>query len=95
MMLKELLNDPYEAIQIIAIKSFRNIPATAGISFDILNAGASLKEVTDIAIRQWQDRDSELNPDSAVLTNPDGTFSVDGLRQLLNQRDDRQILLAE
>ena len=95
MILKELLNDPYEALQIIAIKSFRNIPTIASVSFDLLNASASFEEVTVIARNMWNQSEKVQESNNAILTNPDGTFSTEGLRMLMEQRDERRIILAE
>ena len=95
MILKELLNDPYEALQIIAIKSFRNIPTIASVSFDLLNASASFEEVTVIARNMWNQSEKVQESNNAILINPDGTFSTEGLKMLMEQRDERRIILAE
>lgn len=91
------LNDSYAAVRFMAWKSLQTLPGFAGYAFDFTVDDARQKEALAGAYRQWW---NELRPAGGgfraqTILEPAGRFRTDVFERLLNQRDNRQVFLAE
>ncbi len=92
-----LLDDPYDAVRLIAYRSLRSLPGFGDFAFDFVarpNRGAAApRRALDI----WRDRHQHegRRDDSALLFKPDGSFIAEILDRLLSQRDNRPVLWRE
>jgi len=93
--LAQLLDDPYEAIRLVAFRSLRGLPGFTSVQYDFVapsrqRVDAAMKTI-DVWRRRWQPSAS----DAALLLNPDGTPKTDVVTRLLKARDHRRVLLRE
>jgi hypothetical protein len=92
-----LLDDPYDAVRIIAYCSLRSMPAFARFTYDFL--APSSKRIADVGrlLDAWQRgrTPSDLRTDSALLFNADGSLKGDVVDRLLRRRDSRRVSLRE
>jgi hypothetical protein len=94
--LSVLLNDPYEAVRFIALRSLRTLPGFAGFDYAFTGPSkersAGAMKVMEIWRRAGALTDGRRPP--ALLLDENGTMKADVLR-LLRQRDQRRIDLRE
>jgi hypothetical protein len=92
-----LLDDPYDAVRLIAYRSLRSLPAFGNFAFDFVatpNRGAAApRRALDI----WREshRQQGRRDDPALLFKPDGSFIAETLDRLLSQRNNRPVLWRE
>ncbi|MCH2170914.1 ammonia-forming cytochrome c nitrite reductase subunit c552 [Myxococcota bacterium] len=94
--LAQLLVDPYPAVRSAAANSLENIGALEPEVFDPSSTPAALKGARSQVVKQWQQsRPGGSAAKPATLIGPQGRLRWAIVRQLLNQRDNRVIYLAE
>ncbi len=96
--LSTLLEDPYPAVRFISRRSLRVQPGFEGYDADVMSPGADLSAVAARARRIWETTRStqgERPNLGGLLIDPEGALPPDLFEQLLAQRDDRFLYLAE
>ena len=91
------LSDPYAAVRYVSWQSLKTLPGFTDFKFTYTAEGPELSTAVDAGYRQWREgvrRPAAIFPRAALL-QADGRFSMDEFRRLLNQRDHRQVFLAE
>jgi hypothetical protein len=91
------LNDSYAAVRFMAWKSLQTLPGFTGYAFDYTVDDAQQKEALAMAYQKWW---REVRPPGEVfraqtVLEPAGRFRTETFERLLNQRDNRQVFLAE
>ena len=99
-LLAQLLQDPYSAVRFVAHESMKKLPGyqqlQAATEYDFIAPPNKRKQFQDAFLQRWQASKPRApeNP-AAILWNEDGTLKAETILKLLQQRDDRKILLAE
>ena len=95
--LAELLDDPYDAVRFIAYRSLRSLPGF-GTFNNHLDLAASPSQRSAVGMRVidiWRTLPRVIERTSAVpVFDVDGSPNLDVVR-LLQQRDNRRVILAE
>ena len=91
------LNDPYAAVRFAAWKSLQTLPGFSGHAFDYTVNDARQKEAVDLGYRKWwfEVRSTQVSYRPQTLLGGDGMFRQDIFDRMLDQRDQRRMLLAE
>ncbi len=94
--LAELIDDPYEAVRIIAERSLRTLPGYDHFRHDLIGATATRSAAKASALEQWQKARPALGSRrETVLFKPDGSLRDDVFARLLRQRNLRLVRLFE
>jgi hypothetical protein len=95
--LAELLDDPYDAVRVIAERSLRTMPGYEGFRHDLVGAPAARAAAKDAALAAWrQTATASLDPRRLeVLLAPDGSLRTDEFARLLKLRNHREVKLLE
>lgn len=98
MLLGVLLDDPYDAVRIVAARSLRGIPGFEGFEYDSTPAPSSRPSAAErvfalLAQRRPERANGGARPE--LLLGADGAFDRERIAQLLRARDDRPINLLE
>jgi hypothetical protein len=95
--LAQLLIDPYDAVRSMAHRSLRSLPDFESFAYDSTAALPAQHEGSRRAFRQWNQRRTGAPPadPQAVLMNKRGGLRLALFNELLKQRDDRNVYLAE
>jgi hypothetical protein len=95
--LAQLLDDPYEAIRLIAGRSLRQLPGFAGFRYDFLTSGDARAEAVSSAIDIWRGTRParERRMDTELLFDAGGNVRLDLVNRLKQQRDNRRLSLRE
>jgi hypothetical protein len=90
-----LLDDPYDAVRLIAHRSLRELPRFEDFRFDYVGPPQERGVARGQAWQIWhQQRDSDSRTDASLLITEAG-IQLNRLEDLLRRRDDRPINLAE
>lgn len=94
--LAEALNDPYDAVRLIAYRSLGTLPGFGDLEYDFAAAPRQRVDQALQALERWrrsplarQRRDPEL------LVDGDGALKVDAMKRLFTERDNRKLFLRE
>lgn len=91
-----LLDDPYDAVRIIALRSLRRLHGFESFEFDELADEDERRAGQDLAREIWRSSGSASRPAGAsVLLLPDGSIDSDAFQRLTARRDDRPVSLLE
>jgi hypothetical protein len=93
-----LLNDPYDAVRLIALRSLETTPGLAQFSADASAPPAQRILDSQRAFATWERQSSgglASRDPGALLVNPDGTLNLDAITRVMNRRDDRRVNLRE
>ena len=94
--LAELLNDPYDAVRLIAYRSLRSLPGYDTFEFDFLADRDNRITTTLPVIQAWhQSNLSRERRDPELLFDAEGALRVDVMKRLFSQRDTRPLFLRE
>jgi hypothetical protein len=95
--LAELLDDPYEAVRIIAERSLRGLPGHAEARYDLLGEPAERARAKRETLELWKSAGAAPGDEhrAAVLQRPDGSLRQDELTRLLALRDQRPVSIFE
>ena len=89
-----LLDDPYDAVRIVAERSLRSFPAYANLDYDFLAAPARRQAARDAVLQAWADQPArQARPE--LLIGPGGVFDRRLADRLWSERNDRPVSLAE
>jgi hypothetical protein len=97
----QLLEDPYDAVRLIAARTLRGLPGFRDVDVDL---AASPQERSALRQRVWDawhrqqnagPKRSEDRPREAILIDEAGALLHHEVERLLKQRDDREIRLLE
>jgi hypothetical protein len=89
-----LLNDPYDAVRIIAGRSLKSLPGNGSIAFDPFDTPAKRLESSRAVARQWE-RLHEAEPNATLLIKTGGDLDVATITRLVSGRDDHRVNLRE
>ncbi len=92
--LAQLMDDPYDAVRIIASRSLRRLPGVDADGYDPLDAPAGRARAT-AALRGRVEAPSDAVRARATLFGADGRLDAPELARLLERRDERPLNLAE
>jgi hypothetical protein len=98
--LAQLLDDPYDAVRLIAARSLRQLPgfsAFPSFPYDFISSADVRKDAVAHALSVWR-ANSSNNPKRTapeLLFDADGRVNVDAVRRLLKLRNDRRLALRE
>jgi hypothetical protein len=92
-----LLNDPYDAVRLVAERSLRSLPGFERFAYDFAAPAPQRIAATMQAIQQWPRTvgPGERRSDSALLLDAAGSPRMDLIVKLGLQRDDRPVVLRE
>lgn len=93
-----LLNDPYEAVRLIAWRSLRKDARFSHVNYDPLASEEErLAAISELRNRAHGQGDPELGPidPMALINDRDGELGEEILTWLLEKRDDRPVFLVE
>lgn len=95
--LAPLLDDPYGAVRFIAQQSLHRLPGYENFTYDYVGAPEQRRLGAAQVMGQWQQRGqgSKVHNPSALLIDQNGRLQQSIFLQLLNQRDERRIVLSE
>ncbi len=95
-LLAQLLDDPYDAIRIVAHRSLMKLPGFARFEYDFLKPARSRRIATERAVAVWRTAiEPAVELPSQLLFKPDGSFRDDLLLPLLRNRDSSRIIISE
>ena len=92
--LGQLLNDPYEAVRFIARRSLQGLPGQDVLDYDFVGPVKQRLAASQRVLQQWS-RQDRPQPRAALLIDAEGKLNTKLFEQLLQQRDDRPLRLAE
>ena len=92
-----LLNDPYDAVRLIAHRSLRSLPGFDGFQYDFLAPSAEHLQDTLRALDHWRTTrpPGGARTDPALLLDAAGSPRMDAIIRLGLQRNDRPVVLRE
>ena len=94
--LSGVLTDDYGALRFIGYRSLRTLgPAFAEMPFRFVTTPQQRLESMSAAVAIWRRTTRHARSDSALLLNADGSFKLDQLNRLVQQRDNRPVNLYE
>jgi hypothetical protein len=94
--LSGVLSDDYNALRFIGYRSLRTLgPAFADMPFRFVTSPQQRMQDVSTAVAIWRRSGRPSRADSALLLNADGSFNVDQLNRLVQQRNNRPINLYE
>jgi len=88
------LNDPYDAVRIVAGKSMKSLPERTSLEIDPLAPARQRMEAFNQSI-ELIDKNAELQPRPQVLVDENGHFDFPRVRGYLEKRNHRHIYLRE
>jgi hypothetical protein len=89
-----LLNDPYDAVRLVAYRSLRAQPGFANFTYNFVAPLAQRIEDRTRAVEIWRNTRAR-RADAALLLDIDGWPDVEVVNRMWGQRDDRIISLPE
>jgi hypothetical protein len=94
--LAELMDDPYDAVRIIAYRSIKTIPGFEETAFDEFQAPEQRADVTRAVRKRWEGLPAPATGRGpATLFDEYGRVQQSQVDQLLERRDNRPVTLAE
>jgi hypothetical protein len=91
-----LLNDPYDAVRLIALRSLKALPGFADFSSDAIGTATLRLSDSRRAAALWDRiRDRDHTPALERLLFKGGELDLDAITRLINRRDDRRVNLRE
>jgi len=95
--LAQLLEDPYDAIRIIAERTLRHIRETELTDYDFLDADEDVSRIHRQLLEEWREtpHSSGLARGRRVLLDGDGRLLQEEFKKLLDSRDDTPVMLLE
>jgi len=96
-MLGQLLNDPYEAVRLLASRSLRGLPGFEELKYDFLSPPNVQEQMVSKTTNLWRSTISSAirRTDPELLLNPEGDIRFDLLDRLKRARDGRRMFLRE
>ena len=96
-LLAQTLNDPYAVVRYIGGRSLSSLAGFEAFSYDFVAPPESRSRAAAEAFRIWSAARGQGkgagNP--RILVGVDGSFDIEAARRLVEQRDNRPVLLAE
>jgi hypothetical protein len=94
--LAQLLDDPYDAVRFGAWRTLRGIPGFGGIDYDFVAPSDARRQAQLRTMAAW-DRVRHASPrgDAELLMKTDGSLDIEAVLALLEQRNNRRMLLRE
>jgi hypothetical protein len=93
--LAQLLDDPYDAVRLVAGRSLKAIPAFHDFKYDPISPPRTRRDVQLRAMALWDRTRDRTGPPDPRLLMGDAGVNVEAVLQLLKQRDNRRILMRE
>jgi hypothetical protein len=94
--LAQLLDDPYDAVRLIAGRSLRTLPGFAGLAYDFVTPSIVRRQAQLQTMKTWdQTKPQPPRKDAHLLLDGKGDVDVPRVLQLLKERDNRRVLLRE
>lgn len=95
--LAQLLEDPYDAVRLVAERSLRRMPETELGNYDFLDTDENVARVHQRVLDAWRERRSgtQAVEKKRVLIDGNGRLMQSEFEQLLESRDDTPISLLE
>ena len=93
----QLLDDPYSMVRYVSYLTLKRLPGFEDFEYDFLVESELRQERQAWALNHWESMTSKelLNNRRQLLFDASGNLQSDLLQQLLEQRDDRPIYIAE
>jgi hypothetical protein len=94
--LAQLLDDPYDAVRYIAYRSLRRLPGFEAFEYDFIGTPAERNANSIRARKIWNDQPKPWKTEHPeILVNRSGIVDQSKFNELLNQRDNRPVIIAE
>jgi hypothetical protein len=91
-----LMDDPYDAVRLIAYRSLRTLPGYQDLPrFDYIGPLPARRAVVTQIHERWRQQGHVISDGAAVLIDPQGQLQQQTLLRLLQNRDHRRLDLAE
>lgn len=91
--LAQLLNDPYEAVRMIARRSLKSLPGFAEMECNPLGPASQRADAIRSIIARWDQDQHAANP--ALLLGPNNSVKTKRIDAIMRQRDDDAMTLTE
>jgi hypothetical protein len=94
--LAQLLDDPYDAVRFIASRSLKALPGFSGLEYNFVAPPGVRRQAQLRTMATW-DKQKPARPrqDSRLLLDDKGNVDIPDVLRLLNERDNRRMLLRE
>ncbi len=95
--LAQLLDDPYSVVRYVAYLSIQKMPGFEDFAYDFLGPSTERQAAIERAVEVWrlQGETAARAENARLLLNPNGQLDEELLRKLVEQRDNRPIVIAE
>jgi hypothetical protein len=90
-----LMNDSYRAVRYISARSFDLQPESRLIDYDFTGSPEELSSAIQPAYNAWMQLGTSRNRDDALLIGADGNLDAGMVDRLLEERDERPVILNE
>ncbi len=92
----QLLEDPYDLVRFVAQRSLRTVPGSVTIGYDFMDPPAARARATGLLRQSWRrDGAPAAARHAALLVDAEGRLMDAAFLQLLNQRENRDVILGE
>jgi hypothetical protein len=88
------MDDPYEAIRLIAHRGYESLPAAESFQYDFLALPIQRKSLLERESDRIH-REFTLKPNTALLIDQEGHLNEARLKELIGNRDHRRVFLLE
>jgi hypothetical protein len=94
--LAQLLDDPYDAVRFIASRSLKALPGFSGFEYNFVAPPGVRRQAQLKTMATW-DKHKPARPrhDARLLLDDKGNVNIPDVLRLLNERDNRRMLLRE
>lgn len=92
--LAQLLDDPYDAVRLIAARSLRGLPGFINFDYNAFASSRIRSGAVSSAMRLWRASASRRS-DGELLLDPSGDIKLDLLQKILRERDNTRMSLRE
>ncbi len=94
--LAQILEDPYSMVRFIAYESLAKLPGFEDFKFDHIGSAPDRTHAHQNALSLWEQLSHDFGDESStLLLDPRGQLKRDEVERLLQQRDDRPIVISE
>ena len=94
--LGNLLDDPYDIVRLMAIRSLRKLPAYSEFEYDFLGSPETRKNTAQQVMTEWMlNSNKDIERKKRLLVTDDGKLDFERFRAFKAIRNDRPVQLVE
>ena len=92
----QLLADPYGVVRYVAAASLRKLPDVGDFDYDFLASEREQRRIADQITDRWEQNSmNRKSADGVLLIHSDGTLNRSELQRMLENRNDRPVIIKE